>query len=127
MGLGLFPEVNDFEEARDDAGTIAKKLIASGLLLDGDKIEQVKMHDVIRDVAILITSLSSGNDEQVFMVQAGLALKEWPNKQPYYKSCTAISFMCNEFQSLPDGPNCPRLQTLLLQDNNKLKDVPSKF
>ncbi|GMN69995.1 hypothetical protein TIFTF001_039040 [Ficus carica] len=59
--------------------------------------------------------------------ESGFALKEWPNKQPYYESCTAISFMCNEIPILPDGLNCPRLQTLLLQDNNKITDIPSKF
>ncbi|PON98524.1 NB-ARC domain, LRR domain containing protein [Trema orientale] len=138
MGMGLFQEFNTMEQARGDADTIAKKLIASGLLLDGDKKEQVKMHDVIRDVAVLITSSSSSwasssrtdhhhrKQQQVFMVQAGFGLKEWPRRETYEKY-TAISLMANEIQRLPDGLDCPKLQALLLQDNSNLKEIPSTF
>ncbi|POO00194.1 NB-ARC domain, LRR domain containing protein [Trema orientale] len=132
MGMGLFQDVNTMEEARGYASTIAKKLIASGLLLDGDK-ERAKMHDVIRDVAILITSTSRTNgdhqcpeDQHIFLVQAGLALKEWPRRENYGKY-TAISLMSNEVHRLPDGVDCPKLQALFLQDNNNLKEIPSTF
>ena len=127
MGLTLFLEVNTMEEAREDADLIAKKLIASGLLLDGDKTEQVKMHDVIRDVAIRITRADhDSGDDPVFMVQTGWMLKEWP-RRPSYQSYTAISLMCNEINRLPDGLDCPKLQTLMLQDNSSIKEIPAAF
>ncbi|PON69835.1 NB-ARC domain containing protein [Parasponia andersonii] len=97
MGMGLFQEFNTMEQVRGDTDTIAKKLIVSGLLLDGDKKEQVKMHDVIRDVAVLIASSSSSwasssrtdhhhcKQQQVFMVQAGFGLIEWPRRETYEK------------------------------------------
>ncbi|XP_062087287.1 probable disease resistance protein At4g27220 [Humulus lupulus] len=135
MGIGLFQNnIDSIEKARGEADTIAKKLIASGLLLHGDKKEQVKMHDVIRDVAILITSSdpfwlsSSGNDHQhyVFMVEAGSGKRDWPRRESYEKY-TSISCMFNEIQRLPDGLDCPKLQALLLQENSTLKEIPDTF
>ncbi|KAK9218903.1 hypothetical protein WN943_007541 [Citrus x changshan-huyou] len=49
MGLGLFPNINTVDEARDRAHTLVDKLKTSCLLLDGDTSEWFSMHDVVRD------------------------------------------------------------------------------
>uniref|UniRef100_A0A2N9I462 NB-ARC domain-containing protein n=1 Tax=Fagus sylvatica TaxID=28930 RepID=A0A2N9I462_FAGSY len=64
MGLGLFQNVETLEQARGDADTFIKNLIDSGLLLKSDKDGCVKMHDVVRDTAIIITS---SEDEQLIL------------------------------------------------------------
>uniref|UniRef100_A0A2N9EA06 RRM domain-containing protein n=2 Tax=Fagus sylvatica TaxID=28930 RepID=A0A2N9EA06_FAGSY len=125
MGLRLFQNVDTLDEARGDADTFTKNLIDSALLLRSDEDGFVKMHDVVRDTAKLISS--SGN-EQLFMAQAGSALQEWPrDTDNRFESYTAISVMFNNIQRLPDEPVCPKLQTLLLQENSNLKEVPSSF
>ncbi|KAK0600110.1 hypothetical protein LWI29_011736 [Acer saccharum] len=73
----------------------------------------VKMHDLVRDVALWITS----KGENVFMVKAGMRLKEWPKHQGL-EQCTAISLMGNDLEVLPDGLVCPKLKILLLEGNN---------
>ncbi|XP_050262455.1 probable disease resistance protein At4g27220 [Quercus robur] len=126
MGLRLFHNVDTLDEARGDADTFTKNLIDSGLLLKCDEDGFVKMHDVVRDTAKLISS--SGNEELFnFMAQAGSALEEWPRRDTHFESYTAVSVMFNDIKRLPDEPVCPKLQTLLLQENRNLKEIPSGF
>ncbi|XP_024030761.1 disease resistance protein At4g27190 [Morus notabilis] len=127
IGLDLFKEADTIEEARKEADLITKKLIGSGLLLDGDKKEQVKMHDVVRDVAIRIKSADrDGGEEPFFLVHTGRMQKEWPTRRTY-KRYGAISLMCSEINRLPDVLDCTKLQTLMLQENSSLKEIPSTF
>ncbi|XP_075672655.1 putative disease resistance protein At4g27220 [Castanea sativa] len=124
MGLRLFHHVDTLDEARGDADTFTKNLIDSGLLLRCDEDAFVKMHDVVRDTAKLISS--SGNEE-LFMAQAGSALEEWPRRDTQFESYTALSVMFNDIKRLPDEPVCPKLQALLLQENKNLREIPSGF
>ncbi|KAF3959905.1 hypothetical protein CMV_015328 [Castanea mollissima] len=124
MGLRLFHHVDTLDEARGDADTFTKNLIDSGLLLKCDEDAFVKMHDVVRDTAKLISS--SGNEE-LFMAQAGSALEEWPRRDTQFESYTALSVMFNDIKRLPDEPVCPKLQALLLQENKNLREIPSGF
>ncbi|KAF3950544.1 hypothetical protein CMV_023721 [Castanea mollissima] len=126
MGLCLFHNVYTLDEARGDADTFTKNLINSRLLLKCDEDGFVKMHDVVRDTAKLISS--SGNEELFnFMAQAGSALEEWPCRDTHFESYTAVSVMFNDIKRLPDEPVCPKLQTLLLQENRNLIEIPSGF
>ena len=111
MGLRLFHNIDTLYEARGDADTFTKNLIDSGLLLRCDEDGFVKMHDVVRDTAKLISS--SGNEELFnFMAQAGSALEEWQRHDTHFESYTAVSVMFNDIKRLPDEPVCPKLQTL---------------
>ncbi|XP_075672654.1 putative disease resistance protein At4g27220 [Castanea sativa] len=124
MGLRLFHHVDTLDEARGDADTFTKNLIDSGLLLKCDEDAFVKMHDVVRDTAKLI---SSSGSEELFMAQAGSALEEWPRRDTQFESYTALSVMFNDIKRLPDEPVCPKLQALLLQENKNLGEIPSGF
>ncbi|KAK3198952.1 hypothetical protein Dsin_022367 [Dipteronia sinensis] len=108
LGLGLYQGTDSIEEARSELGVMVNNLKASSLLLDA-KEGYVKMHDVVRDVALWITS----KGEEVFMVKAGMGLTEWP-KHEGLEQCTAISVIGNRIEVLPDGLVCPKLKILLL-------------
>ncbi|KAL5568113.1 hypothetical protein UlMin_024688 [Ulmus minor] len=133
VGLNLFEsKPRTMEEARGDSVMIADNLLESGLLLKGDKEGQVKMHDVMRDMAIRITrpskeiiqaqtASSSGGVNEVFLVNADRILKVDANY-------TGISLMSNELRILPDALVCPTLQILLMQDNRHiLRAIPATF
>ncbi|KAL5557486.1 hypothetical protein UlMin_039722 [Ulmus minor] len=127
VGLNLFENKTiTMEEARGESVLIADDLIESGLLLKGDRAGHVKMHDVMRDMAIRITTpskeaqtaSSSSDVNECFLINAGAILKVDANY-------TGISLMSNELRSLPDALDCPTLQILLLQDTKCI--LPSTF
>ncbi|KAL5802858.1 hypothetical protein ACOSQ4_031163 [Xanthoceras sorbifolium] len=108
MGLGLYQYTDSIEEARTELRVMINNLKASSLLLDANE-GCVKMHDVVRDVALWITS----KGEDLFMVKAGIGLTEWP-KHEGLEQYTSISLMKSYIEVLPDGLVCPKLKILLL-------------
>ncbi|XP_077214016.1 putative disease resistance protein At4g27220 [Tasmannia lanceolata] len=120
MGERAFSDVNNFEEAWDRIHTLVEKLKDSCLLLNGDMKGYVKMHDVVRDVAILIAS----RKERGFLVKVGVELTEWPEN---LDECKRLSLMGTSMGVLPEPPNCPRLSTLLLQQINGWEEIPNNF
>ncbi|XP_028127557.1 probable disease resistance protein At4g27220 [Camellia sinensis] len=108
----------------DEGHTILNKLERSCLLEhcnndDGDAY--VKMHDLIRDMALKIT-------ENRFMVKAGVGLKEIPHLQECAGNLEKVSLMKNNIQEIPCGwsRGCPSLSTLILKDN-RLKSIAASF
>ncbi|XP_077231874.1 putative disease resistance protein At4g27220 [Tasmannia lanceolata] len=120
MGERDFKDVNNFEEAWNRINTLVEKLKDSCLLLDGDYKGCVKMHDVVRDVAISIASRT----EHGFLVKVGVELTEWPEN---LNECKRLSLIQTSIDGLPEQPNCPRLSTLLLQRTNGWEEIPNNF
>ncbi|CAL9010899.1 unnamed protein product [Prunus brigantina] len=84
----------------------------------------VKMHDVIRDMALwLACELEETKDN--FMVQAGSLLTEVPNVEKW-EGVKRMSLMANDIENLEIIPSCPSLLTLLLS-NNRLKMINEGF
>ncbi|KAL2531095.1 putative disease resistance protein [Forsythia ovata] len=83
----------------------------------------VKMHDLIRDMALGITKHNPR-----YMVKARLNLREIPDVQEWTEDLDKISLMKNSIEEISIGmsPNCPRLSTLILSENH-LKSIPDCF
>ncbi|CAA2950211.1 probable disease resistance At5g63020 [Olea europaea subsp. europaea] len=81
----------------------------------------VKMHDLIRDMALKIT-------KDNWMVKAGLQLKEIPEEQEWKEDLNKVSLMRNKIEEISSftSPKCPKLSTLLLS-SNPLKSIPDSF
>ncbi|CAL5410873.1 unnamed protein product [Camellia sinensis] len=109
MGLRLFKNVDTVQEVRGRAKSVISNLIDSCLLLASDEQDRIKMHDVVRDVAIFIGS-------KKHFVRAGCNLKDWPNMDSL-DQYTSISLMRNQISNLPEVLECPKLQILLFQYN----------
>ncbi|XP_068338078.1 disease resistance protein At4g27190-like [Pyrus communis] len=122
IGKGLFRDANSMQDARRTAHLVAEYLKACSLVLNGEQDGCVRMHDVIRDMAILI---ASSGDGQGFFVKAGCHLKDWPMNS--LEDYSAISLMGNEICNLPDELVCPKLQILLLQSNFQVEEIPEDF
>ncbi|XP_061995379.1 disease resistance protein At4g27190-like isoform X2 [Rosa rugosa] len=56
LGLGIFKGIDSMAEGRNCIETLVHTLKSRFLLLDSDKKECVRMHDVVRDVALHIAS-----------------------------------------------------------------------
>ncbi|KAF5959671.1 hypothetical protein HYC85_000880 [Camellia sinensis] len=93
------------------------------LLLEGKDENFVKMHDVIRDVALSIAK----DDGKEILVKHGV--KKWPEKDTC-ESSSAMSLRFDNTLELPNDLLCPQLHTLtiLLKRNiNPLLNIPDRF
>ncbi|WOL15125.1 disease resistance protein SUMM2-like [Canna indica] len=122
VGENLISNVETLEEVRGRIHFLLEKLKASCLLIKSKKMGCVKLHDVVRDVAVYIAS----KDENHFLVKAGLGMRDWPEGENL-EVCKRISLVNNEMLEIPDGsPNCSRL-VLLLLNLNPITSIPGNF
>ncbi|KAJ4721580.1 Disease resistance protein family [Melia azedarach] len=112
--------------ARNEGYSIIGILIHA-CLLEEEEDEQgnnyVKMHDVIRDMALWIASTTDHEKEkEKFLVRAGVGLTEVPSIE-MWKDVTRMSLMNNKIEKLSKSPICPSLRTLFLSrcDIEKIK------
>ncbi|KAF8396805.1 hypothetical protein HHK36_018438 [Tetracentron sinense] len=123
IGEGFFLNVDTLFKAKRRLYTMVNNLMASSLLLHGDMDgPYVRMHDLVRDVAIFIAS----NINHGFLVKPRANLNKWPEMENLnqYKR---ISLMGNEIGELSGTPMCPQIRTLLLQHNRKLRRTEDCF
>ncbi|WZY97011.1 hypothetical protein YC2023_069340 [Brassica napus] len=85
----------------------------------------VKMHDVLREMAIWIGS-TSGKEEEKQCVKTGVKLSSIPNDDINWSDLRRISLMRNQIEEISCCPKCPNLSTLFLQ-GNKLKVITGEF
>ncbi|XP_023747254.1 disease resistance protein At4g27190 [Lactuca sativa] len=126
VGIGIFKDLDSINDAEKRVRMAVDTLTSSSLLLsEGD---EVKMHDVVRDVALLITSSSEGEEKEKFLVEAGNKdITEWQPRNRTSESYTKISLMDNRIHKLPDHElHFPLLDTFLIQ-NNRLSIIPDDF
>ncbi|XP_052883701.1 disease resistance protein At4g27190-like isoform X1 [Gossypium arboreum] len=110
IGVGLFPNANSIEDKRNEISMALKKLQKSGLLLETDGAERIRMHDVVRDFAHWLTSTG----ENRFMVKD--KLKEWPDMVENFECYTAIALWnCSSNINFPDKVEFSKLKTLFLK------------
>ncbi|XP_065873098.1 probable disease resistance protein At4g27220 [Euphorbia lathyris] len=108
-GLQLFENVVSMSDARDRVESIIHKVKKSFLLLDGEDDDSVKMHDILRDFAISISS----KDRHPYIVGCEQVMEKWPETSQY-ENCSAISFVCNKINEHPLDLRCPKLELLHL-------------
>ncbi|XP_017643609.1 disease resistance protein SUMM2-like [Gossypium arboreum] len=115
---GLLIEFDRISEAQMQSDHIINFLLNACLLENGGEIhgeECVKMHDVIRDMALWITRNSEATENN-FFVKAGAQLYEEPDVKAW-ESVKRMSVMTNKIEVLKETPKCPNLRTLFLSQN----------
>ncbi|XWS11825.1 hypothetical protein CRYUN_Cryun37aG0034200 [Craigia yunnanensis] len=119
---GLLDECNDRNGAQNQGYDIIGTLVYACLL--EEEGHYVKMHDVIRDMALWIAN-ECNNFEEGVLVQAGVRLIEAPEIRKW-EAVRRISLMANRLESLIETPSCPNLLTLFLNENT-LKKITNDF
>lgn len=119
---GFLDEYDGFE-ARNQGYSVIRVLLHACLLVE-EEDNHVKMHDVIRDMALWITS-TIDKDKEKFLVLAGVGLTE-PPRTGLWNAVTRMSLMRNKITRLLESPPSPQLQTLFLSSND-LYTVSSNF
>ncbi|GAY67791.1 hypothetical protein CUMW_259300, partial [Citrus unshiu] len=94
-------------------------------LLEEVEDDKVKMHDVIRDMALWITC-EIEKEKRNFLVCAGAGLKEAPDVKGW-ENVRRLSLMQNQIKTLSEVPTCPHLHTLFLASNMELEMIADGF
>ncbi|GAY43270.1 hypothetical protein CUMW_073160 [Citrus unshiu] len=94
-------------------------------LLEEVEDDQVKMHDVVRDMALWITC-EIEKEKEGFLVYAGSGLTEAPADVRGWEIVRRLSLMRNSIDNLPTVPTCPHLLTLFL-NRNPLRTITGGF
>ncbi|TYI96115.1 hypothetical protein E1A91_D01G047700v1 [Gossypium mustelinum] len=105
--LNLYDKANSIEKMRNEVLSVIDHLKDCCLLEDGDDGRYVKLHDIVRDVALWIAS----KEKSGFMIKSRLELL---NKSS--ESCKAISLLDREEKNLPDRLALSKLEILLLKN-----------
>ncbi|KAG6526775.1 hypothetical protein ZIOFF_016776 [Zingiber officinale] len=130
IGCGIIHEFNVINEAFTKGCSHLEALVDASLLeqcsdLDfPDRSTVVKMHDVIRDMALLMVSGLEGNKRK-WIVKARIGLSDLL-RQEEWQEAERASFMMNEITSLQEyGTSIfPKLSMLILCHNRGLKTIP---
>ncbi|KAI9377026.1 hypothetical protein POPTR_019G014338v4 [Populus trichocarpa] len=125
---GIIKGMRSRKDAFDEGHTMLNRLEYVCLLesaqMTFDGRRRVKMHDLIRDMAIQIQLENSKG-----MVKAGAQLKELPDAEEWTENLTRVSLMQNKIEEIPSSysPRCPFLSTLLLCQNRLLGFIADSF
>ncbi|KAL3327272.1 hypothetical protein AABB24_037795 [Solanum stoloniferum] len=121
MGLRIFSGIENLEDARNRLCLLLEILKDGFLLSQGSNENHVKMHDVVRDVAISIASEGEHN----FMVSHDVNSEEFPRRTSY-EHFSHMSIVANKFDEHPRPIISPKLKLLMLklssEDPFKLQD-----
>ncbi|TYI32241.1 hypothetical protein ES332_A04G045700v1 [Gossypium tomentosum] len=120
---GFIDDMGTRQEMKDKGHVILKKLEDNCLLENGSS-GFVKMHDVVRDMALSITRMNPR-----YMIQAGLQLEELPEKEQWSLDIEKVSLMCNVISEISTDvlPTKRQLLTTLLLQNNPIKKISVSF
>ncbi|XP_021831899.1 probable disease resistance protein At1g15890 [Prunus avium] len=115
-GRATFRNTNTIEDERNRVHSFVGQLKRRYLLMDSEEEECIKMHDIVRDVAISIAS----KDPHKFMVRSfdteggdgGWSGLQKATNQEHYSAISLINFKLDEDNT--DGLECQKLELLQL-------------
>ncbi|GLU08546.1 hypothetical protein SLE2022_254520 [Rubroshorea leprosula] len=122
---GFIEELGSRRDMHDKGHTILNRIQNNCLLEEANNEGYVKMHDVVRDMAVRIKS----NGPHRFIVKAGVGLSKMPNEGEWTEDLEKVSLMENEISYIPVNlsPKCSVLSTLILKGNGGLIQIPECF
>ncbi|GKV51094.1 hypothetical protein SLEP1_g57770 [Rubroshorea leprosula] len=122
---GLVEKLGSRREMHDKGHVILNRLLNNCLIEEANKRENVKMHDVVRDMALRVKSTGPSK----FMVKAKMRLTEIPEEDEWTEDLDKVSLMENEISYIPINmfPKCLMLSTLILKGNAELRQIPECF
>ncbi|THF96713.1 hypothetical protein TEA_002037 [Camellia sinensis var. sinensis] len=112
IGIELFERIDSVHQVRNRVYSVVDDLKKCYLLMESEKVDCIKMHDVVRDVAISIAS----REEHSIVVRCDEVLKEWPKKDRLEKNAI-ISLKVDGMHGLPGNLEFPNLHLLKLDCN----------
>ncbi|RWR90814.1 putative disease resistance protein isoform X1 [Cinnamomum micranthum f. kanehirae] len=123
MADGFFDEIEDREKGFDKGYTIINDLKDACMLENGENVcgSFVKMHDLLRDLAIAITRKS-----HQFVVKVRSNVGKFPRDENLMDDVLRVSLMHSYVEMLSCQSKFPKLSTLLL-GGSRLRNIDNFF
>ncbi|XP_073003862.1 probable disease resistance protein At5g63020 [Typha latifolia] len=126
MGLGLIEVFDHIADAYNTGHELIGDLIGACLLEDHEGVfPSVRMHDVLRDMALWIVH-DQGKNKNKWMVFE----HEAPRDQEIWHKAERITLIESKIEALPPiatAPSSSKLTTLMLSGNRKLRELGDNF
>ncbi|XP_073002830.1 probable disease resistance protein At5g43730 [Typha latifolia] len=118
MGLGFIKEFDYISEAYNTGHTLIRYLIRASLLEENEVYDEVRMHDVLRDMALWIAHDNGKNKNKwiVFRDEAPRDEEIWHKAE----RIMLINSKIKEFPRIAATPSSSKLTTLMLSRNYNL-------
>ncbi|WCJ19645.1 Disease resistance protein (CC-NBS-LRR class) family [Euphorbia peplus] len=128
-GLDLLKNIETVEDGRNKVLKLINDLKAACLLLDGNMYGFVKMHDLIRDAAVLFASTTQ--HQSAFTFKDVTRLNKFPNKD-LHGNCTQICLPRSEIHEFPERLECPEVELFVLgtgglDEKDTYSKIPDSF
>ncbi|XP_039137186.1 disease resistance protein UNI-like [Dioscorea cayenensis subsp. rotundata] len=130
--LGLIHEFDNLREAYGHGQYILRLLEAACLLEPYEKAymdfkKDLRLHDVIRDMALWIVAKSEARN--IWIANANMGLNRISNvAAKKWRFAVGVSLMNNNIETLPKlTQQCSHLLSLMMQHNLNLKNIPDGF
>ncbi|GLT30077.1 hypothetical protein SLA2020_048990 [Shorea laevis] len=122
---GIVEKLRSRREMHDKGNAILNRLLNCCLLEKTYEKACVKMHDVVRDMALRIKKTGLGR----FMVKVGMKLTKTPDEDEWNEDLDKVSLMKNVISYIPQNmsPKCLMLSTLILEGNKGLRQISECF
>ncbi|XP_074319394.1 putative disease resistance protein At4g27220 [Silene latifolia] len=120
---GLLDDIESRENKENKGHTIVNNLEKSSMLEPAISGESVRMHDLVRDMAMIVTQ-----HHPHFMAKAGLELETVPGDELWTRDLVKVSLSHNNIEEIPLGmsPETSNLRVLILSDN-PLYEIPDSL
>ncbi|XP_073005610.1 probable disease resistance protein At1g61300 [Typha latifolia] len=126
IGEGFVDDLyTEMDEIYNKGHDLLGVLKTASLLERGEDEDHIKMHPMVRAMALWIAS-EFGAKETKWLVRAGVELKQAPGAEKWTEA-ERISLMRNNIHELDERPNSPNLRTLMLQGNPGLEKICDGF
>ncbi|GLT45833.1 hypothetical protein SLA2020_196370 [Shorea laevis] len=122
--LGNVDDRRSFRTACDKGYVILRYLTNVSLLQTCKRMEHVQVNNVVRQVALHI---SSEDHDYKFLVGDQTETSPASQKASDWEQATRIFMIDAKLKDLPNFPRCSMLLSLLLQRNTDLKAIPRSF
>ncbi|KAL5166934.1 putative disease resistance protein [Glycine soja] len=122
IGLRLLQGVHTIREARNKVNILIEELKESTLLVESLSRDRFNMHDIVRDVALSISS----KEKHVFFMKNGI-VDEWPPKDELERYTAICLQFCDINDELPESIHCPRLEVLHIDSKDDFLKIPDDF
>ncbi|KAL9315077.1 hypothetical protein ACSQ67_016078 [Phaseolus vulgaris] len=122
IGSGLLQGVFTIREARHRVNALIEVLKDSSLLVESYSTDRFNMHDIVRNVALSISS----KEKHVLFMKNGI-VDEWPNKDELKRYTAIFLQYCDFNDELPDSIDCPGLQVLHIDSKDDSIKIPDNF